>query len=226
MAKSPSSEGKPTTQTSAAPPAAPAAQPPAPAGGDQAPATGDPGDEAPPAPAPTPAAPAPTPPPAPDPAADVPMNFDRVPREANGRRNDRELDLLLDCCEKYGINPLIDAVPGELAAWRFYPGDRQTRTPDAVVVVTWGGLKIRHYADGTTDQDTDERLRNVFGAWTLDKDKQRVPAALPQDCTLPADAVTGLSVANRHRFEGGYLRSGGRSESERRAVERSKARGK
>lgn len=125
--------------------------------------------------------------------------------EASGRRDDASFELLIAACEVFNIDPRIDTRPRELAAWRFYPGNRVEGVDASVVLVTAGGLKVRYPIAG--DAETEERLRNTFGAYTIDpKTKERVPAELPADLTLPASAVTGQVVERAHRHSGGYLR--------------------
>lgn len=141
--------------------------------------------------------------------------------EAGKRTDAKSRDLLLEACDIYGINPEVFARPRELAAWRYYAGDRRDGRPDAVVLVTQGGVKIKHFADRThpVDPETEERLRNLFGAWKIDPvTKLQVPGPMPDDLTLPAEAVTGMVTTDRHVYRRGYLREGGKSEGARRAV--------
>lgn len=155
-----------------------------------------------------------------------PKALDMVP-EANGRTEARATSLLLDACEKFGVNPGADCRPLELKAWRFYPGDRLEGIPDAVSLVTAGGVKIRHFADPNymapgclepaIDQDTEDRLRRLFGAVHVDpKTKDVTPAAFPTDLTLPASAVDGRVRGTDHTYRGGYLKAGGKEAAAKR----------
>lgn len=152
----------------------------------------------------------------------VPMN--------NGatESTDEMRGLLLDACERFGVDPCIETRPQELASWNYYKADRLAGTPASVVIVTKGGVKLRHYDDpdyiapGATapamDQDTEERLANIFQAFERDAQKNIVRKALPADLALPAMAVTGLSTKTEHRFRRGYLKEGGKAEAERRTA--------
>lgn len=138
--------------------------------------------------------------------------------EASQNGTKAALNLLLDACERFGVNPEQDHRPAELLAWRFSPENRVEQIPASVTLVTAGGLKLVHYADPgyPEDPDTIERLRNVFGAWKKDKDGTRVPLPLPTDLTLPEGAVTGLVQSDDHVYRRGYLRDGGKAEAARR----------
>lgn len=153
-------------------------------------------------------------PPAPAPAVTLP---DFV-AEATGNRSEEARDLLLDACERYGINPVQDQRPVELSAWKYRPANAVEQVPASVTLVTAGGLKIVHYEDDAypADPETEERLRNVFGAWRKDKDGTRVALPLPTDMTLPQGAVTGLAMTDDHVYRRGYLREGGKTEAQRR----------
>lgn len=140
-------------------------------------------------------------------------------KETNGRADKAAIELLMRACELFGIDPHQDARPKELAEWKFYAGNRLDGIPDAIVLVTMGGVKIKWYADEDypIDQETEERLAQKLNAFRVDggtKGLVRVP--LPDDLTLPRAAVTGLTDAQDHRYKGGYLRSGGKTESTRR----------
>ncbi len=134
-------------------------------------------------------------------------------------------ELLLEACEKYGINPTNEQRPAELKAWNFLPGDRLADRPDAVVLVTHGGVKLKHYADPDypMDGDTEDTLARWFGAFATDaktREVSRVP--LPNDMALPLSAVTGYSTKTEHRYRRGYLREGGKAEGDRRAKQQRK----
>ncbi len=153
-------------------------------------------------------------------------------REANGNGSTTAISLLLEACERFGVNPAADVKPQELLAWRFYPGaDEPGRVaPDAVVIVTAGGLKLKHWDDPSEpmDPDTEDRLRRVFHAFRVDpKTKERVIQPLPGDLTLPAAAVIGIGHTD-HQYPGGYVKSGGKAaaeEKEKRRAARAKAQG-
>lgn len=143
-----------------------------------------------------------------------------VPKTFKGRPG---VDTLMDACERYGVNPDPDIKPIELNKWNYYPEDVVTGVPGYIQMVTGGGIKIRHYddPDWPMDQDTEERLRNVFRSFAIDPDtKLPKPTPLPEDLTLPIEAVTGIPRKEDHRYRGGYLRSGGKTEAARRSAER------
>lgn len=127
--------------------------------------------------------------------------------EANGRTDREATDLLLEACDRWGVHPGVDQRPRELLSWRFYPADPIEGIAAAVVLVTAGGTKLKHFADGAIDADTDETLRRIFRAFEIDpRTKEARPAALPADQTLPEVAVTGVVTATTHQHRGGYLR--------------------
>lgn len=172
-----------------------------------------------------PPAPAPQAPPAPAPAppAAAPQAAAKAPAvvyvaEAGANTTKAALDLLLDACELFGVNPERDQRPVELLSWRYRADNPVDQVPAHVTLVTAGGLKLVHYADPAfpMEPDTLERLRNVFNAWKKDKDGTKVPLPLPEDLTLPEGAVTGLVQADAHVYRQGYLRSGGKTEAARR----------
>ncbi len=150
----------------------------------------------------------------------------RLVPEVNGCQATHAITLLLECCERFGIEPFANQFPKELLSWRFYPGsDMPGRiSPDAVVVVTAGGLKIKHYDDGTLDGDTEERLRAVFHAFEIDPvTKRMIPLPLPDDLHLPRTVLTCEVASSEHVYDGGYLQAGGpdaAEEKERRRAER------
>lgn len=129
-------------------------------------------------------------------------------RDSGGRTDAAAVDLLMDACERFGVNPEVDARPQELAAWRFYPGDRLEGRPDAVVIVTHGGVKLKHFADPNhpMDPDTEDKLRAIFKAFTINAMKEVIPTALPVSLVLPSAAVTGQVEQKGHVHRGGYLR--------------------
>lgn len=147
---------------------------------------------------------------APETDAPAPLAADDVMPEATGRRDDAALALLFDACERFNVNPSLSLRPRELAGWRYYPADVVDQVVAAVVLVTAGGLKLKYF-EGNAQQDaeTEERLRATFRAYTLDpKTKERVPAPLPADLSLPSEAVLGVSATTAHRHPLGYLRRG------------------
>lgn len=160
----------------------------------------------------------PAPAPAPAPAAAPAAPKIAYVAEARGNTSKVALDLLLDACELFGVNPERDQRPVELLSWRYREESQVEQVPASVTLVTAGGLKVVHYADPAypMDPDTTERLRNVFNAWKKDKDGTKVPLPLPTDLTLPETAVTGLVQAEGHVYRQGYLRSGGKTEAARR----------
>lgn len=113
--------------------------------------------------------------------------------------------LYAEACEVYGVNPDPEAreVISEVV---YYPGDRLAvpPTPDRVQFVTAGGLKISQ----PMTELFEEQLRRWLRAYRLNKTTGDLePTDLPDDLTLPREAVTGISTRVDHRFEGGYLRS-------------------
>lgn len=142
--------------------------------------------------------------------------------EATGNQSNQAIDLLLAACELFGVHPGVNQRPRELASWRFYQGSRVDGQPDAVVIVTMGGRKLKHYADPTfpMDPETEEILRMLFNAWGADPvTKQPVAKPLPGKLLLPDAAVTGKvpdGADKRYRYEGGYLRNGGKVEAAKR----------
>jgi hypothetical protein len=150
-------------------------------------------------------------------------------RRARDQFSDREgVELLLDACRRYAINPDKDLpvfdpsknTPADAAtrpfrqllSWQFYPKDASADGYDAVVLVTAGGVKIRHSANPAhpVDDDTESRLRNVFGAVKLNPVTREMEALpLPADLALPLPAILGIPVKASHILRGGYLASGG-----------------
>jgi hypothetical protein len=154
-------------------------------------------------------------------------------REVNGNNSPAAIALLLEACDIYGVNPAADKKPQELLAWRYAKGedDPARVAPDAVIITTAGGLKIKHWDDPAEpmDQDTMDRLRRVFGCYQIDpKTRTTVVHDLPADLTLPAAVVTGTGTSDAHRYQGGYLKSGGKraaDEKQARRAERIKRAG-
>lgn len=132
--------------------------------------------------------------------------------DSQGNKSDDAVNLLLDACEVYGINPDPELRPKEILSWRFYHADRREDRPARVVIVTGGGQKVDLFegdADPIMSIDSEEVLRNVFNAYKIDPvTKLRINSDLPEDLTLPRVAVTGIAEGATHRFVGGYLRRG------------------
>jgi hypothetical protein len=159
----------------------------------------------------------------PEPATSTLVRMDNGQTEATGAMR----ELLLDACDRFGVDPTEESNPRELINWKYYHEDVRNRVPASVVLVTAGGVKVRHYADpdylapGCTelamDQDTEEILARIFGAFTKDPQTKEIRrTALPKDLALPPQAVTGLSQAKDHQYRRGYLREGGKVEADRR----------
>lgn len=144
-----------------------------------------------------------------------------TPEEFEGQPG---VDLLMEACSLYGINPDKDAPEVHLLNWRFKAGDRRRRVPDRIVLVTAGGLKIAHPAD----DDTVERLRHVFRCFKENKAKDGSVSIeildLPEDLTLPTVHLNGqVPGSGHHVYPRGYLREGGAAESNRRLQARRNA---
>lgn len=113
--------------------------------------------------------------------------------------------LFAEACEVYGINP-DPAAREVISEVVYYPGDHLAvpPTPDRVVFVTAGGLKV---SQPMTDA-FEEQLRRWLKAYRMNRATGELePTDLPADLTLPREAVTGISTRTEHRYEGGYLRS-------------------
>ena len=140
-----------------------------------------------------------------------PVDVEPLP-DTNGIKSDEAINLLLDACEVYGINPDPETRPKELLQWRYYPADRREDRPARVVIVTAGGQKVDLFegdADPMMTIDSEEVLRGIFNAYKIDPvSKLRVNSDLPEDLTLPRIAVTGVPEGVAHRYVGGYLRRG------------------
>jgi hypothetical protein len=112
-------------------------------------------------------------------------------------------------------------VPLELMGWKHYPANLANGTQEHVVLVTAGGMKIKHFHDGMIDEvrdpDTARQIRDRLRLYAVDKSSgDRVPMALPQDLTLSEEAVTGVVKAQDHIYAGGYLKGGGKAEAMKR----------
>lgn len=136
-----------------------------------------------------------------------------VPAEYKERKG---VELLMQACSLYNIDPHEDAEPVHLAAWKFYEGDRRRGVPDRIVLVTNGGLKLAHPAD----EETVERLRRVFKCFRERKLKDGSTEIdilpLPEDLSLPTTFLDGQVIGREHVYERGYLREGGAAEASRR----------
>lgn len=136
----------------------------------------------------------------------------------DGLKGQRGASLLLDACNLFGVNPdtSLPLYQGrgtgpfrELMSWKFYPGVEAAGLPDAVALVTVGGVKVKVFADPDfpMDADTENRLRQVFRAWkTNPKTNEIEPLPLPDDLTLPRAAVSSVVTGTGHQYAGGYLR--------------------
>lgn len=169
-----------------------------------------------------------TDPPPPPPAQDEPekavTSGTPVP-ENHGNTSAVAFELLDRVCGVFGVDPDVNARPRQLLAWSYYPEQPLDGIPAAVVIVTGGGKKLKMFDDPDypMDQDTEERLADIFNAYTIDgTTKNRVRTNLPGDLTLPLIHVTGVSTQSEHRYQGGYLRSGGKTEAAKRQSERDK----
>ncbi|MGE0444835.1 MAG: hypothetical protein AB7P99_06360 [Vicinamibacterales bacterium] len=100
--------------------------------------------------------------------------------------------LLAEACELYGINP--DAEAGELAGWRYYPGNPRAGEAERVVIVTHGGRKLAH----PMDEATERVLRDVFGLVVSDREGNVLLLPLPDDTALPAEARDGIVRSRSH----------------------------
>lgn len=145
------------------------------------------------------------------------MRSIRVPNERNGRQHDTvALALLRHVCEVFGVNPDADKRPEELLVWTYYPANLNDRTPAAVSIVTAGGQKLKLYNDDTMEDDTVQTLGRIFKLPAPAEGRPWTTEQLPEDLTLPSVMVTGMTTSQEHVYQGGYLRSGGKSESARR----------
>jgi hypothetical protein len=147
-------------------------------------------------------------------------------REATGNSSPVAISLLLEACERFGIDPRSTTEPQELLAWRFYAGgDEPGRVrPDAVVIVTGGGTKLKHWddPDEPLEPETEDRLRRIFGCYREDP---KVPGRiitlpLPADLHLPTVILTGVSSGTEHQYVGGYLKAGGKDAADEKARRR------
>lgn len=119
--------------------------------------------------------------------------------------------LFAEACIVYGIDPDPAKRPIEILhdqaapRFRFYAGDSTLTppTPDRVRFVTGGGVKVCH----PIDEDFDRVLRRWFRTTTIDpRTKEPVEGPLPEDLTLPREAVTGIPQTTDHVYPKGYLR--------------------
>lgn len=119
--------------------------------------------------------------------------------------------LFAEACIVYGVNPDPAARPVEIllggasTRFRFYKGDEflTPPTPDRVKFVTAGGVKVCH----PIDQDFDAILRRWFRTAQVNpRTKELEERPLPDELTLPREAVTGVVQKQEHRMTHGYLR--------------------
>jgi hypothetical protein len=144
----------------------------------------------------------------------VPMN------NGDSEPNEAAKLLLLDACDRFGVVPTKEVRPKELLAWNYYGERVQDGVPASVVIVTAGGVKLRHYEDPDypMEPETEERLAIIFNAYRIDKDTGKpIRMPLPTDLALPLAAVTGIPTRQDHVYRRGYLKEGGRAEANRRA---------
>lgn len=145
----------------------------------------------------------------------------RVVPEVNQRQADkRALAVLLSTCKLFGINPRGDLQPRELAKWEYLPARTDLLIPDGVKIVTKGGLKLVWFSDDEypVDEGTFDRLI----MWFRLRPDSAGNITLPDDLTLPREAVDGIVRKMDHVYKGGYLKSGGKTEAERRASARTR----
>ena len=140
-------------------------------------------------------------------------------RESSGNSSPNAISLMLEGCDIYGIDPRVHVQPVELLAWRFYAGgDEPGRVrPDAVILVTGGGLKLKHWddPDEPLDPDTLDKLRRTHACYAVDEKTGKVTVLpLPADLRLPSVALTGVSPSPEHVYQLGYVKSGGREAAE------------
>lgn len=129
------------------------------------------------------------------------------------------VQILLDACEMFALNPEPEIFPCEVLSWTHYKATPRERR-ESVRLTTGGGRKLRVWANPLEpfDDETEETLRNIFGAWrVMGKGKKRVPLPLPEDLTLPYEAAVGFPASMEHQFTGGFLRQTP-EERERRAA--------
>lgn len=118
-------------------------------------------------------------------------------------------EILIGACEMFGLNPDPDIAVREILGWKHYP-ETPTR-PESIRLVSGGGRALRVWADPDKafDDETMFQLREIFGAWGMDREKKRVPLPLPDDLTLTYEAATGHPASDAHVYRrGGYLREG------------------
>lgn len=157
--------------------------------------------------------------------AEPPAKKVNVPPENHGNTSREALELLDEVCALFGVDPDVDARPRQLLAWTYYRAMPLDGVPAAVVIVTGGGKKLKVFEDPDyqMDPDTEERLAGIFNAYEMDPvSKNMVRKDLPDDLTLPLIHVTGVSTHAEHRYQGGYLKSGGKTEAAKRATQRDK----
>jgi hypothetical protein len=146
--------------------------------------------------------------------------------EITGRQDEAALDLMLYVCARLGVNPSKSVKPVELLSWRWIGGNGEG--PDAVQVVTAGGLKVKLFEDPDwpLEAATEQALRKALALFRVDKNTKEVVALpIPADITLPRQHVDGLptgAARASYSYKGGYLKNGGKLEAARRAALRKK----
>lgn len=124
------------------------------------------------------------------------------------------VDLFMEACLMYGIDPSEDATPVEIPEqagavrprWTFYATNPRllNAKPERIAFVTSGGLKVVH----PMDEDFERQLRRWLQAFHLDpKTRELVEDPIPEDRTLPRQAITGEVLSAKHQYREGYLRA-------------------
>lgn len=154
------------------------------------------------------------------------MDLAEIPDDARGRTSAEAKRLLVYACNLFGVNPSVNAKPRELMNWRWVSGEGEA--PDAVVLVTGGGLKLKCFEDPDwpMDRETEDRIRKAMNLFRVNKEKTEVvPLPLPADLTLPRHCVDGMAPGQKrdHVYKRGYVKSGGRIEAARREAARKAA---
>ncbi len=124
------------------------------------------------------------------------------------------VDLFMEACLLYGVDPSPDATPVEIPdpvgalrpRWAHYPTNPRVLNakPERIAFVTSGGLKIVH----PMDDDFERQLRRWLGAFHLDpKTREIVDDPIPENRTLPRQAITGEVLSAKHQHREGYMRA-------------------
>lgn len=124
------------------------------------------------------------------------------------------VDLFLDACLTYGVDPSEEATPIEIPTpagatrprWVHYPTNPRMLNPkpERIAFVTSGGVKLVH----PLDEDCERTIRRWLQAFHLDpKTREIVDDPLPADLTLPRQAITGEVLSAKHQYREGYMRA-------------------